>query len=133
MTNTPKTEKGRAQVRKMDTGVGGGRKREETDVFARTGNSSIEVLRCRNSRSNAVYLSFMYCVYRRGSFLCIFFFLLVCSLRKHPFLLALRRWGRFARRKRPQRRRAKRNGCFRRPALFASCYLWRVRVGDSIL
>ena len=40
------------------------------------------------------------------------------SLRKHPFLLALRRWGRFARRKRqtkrPHRRRAKRNGCFRR-------------------
>ena len=31
------------------------------------------------------------------------------SLRKHPFLLALRRWGRFAR-----RRRARRNGCFRR-------------------
>ena len=30
---------------------------------------------------------------------------------KHPFLLALRRWGRFAR---PQRRRARRNGCFRR-------------------
>ena len=40
------------------------------------------------------------------------------SLRKHPFLLALRRWGRFARRnlraKRPQRRRARRKGCFRR-------------------
>ena len=34
------------------------------------------------------------------------------SLRKHPFLLALRRWGRFA--KRPQRRRGRRNGCFRR-------------------
>ena len=34
------------------------------------------------------------------------------SLRKHPFLLALRRWGRFA--KRPQRRRARRNGSFRR-------------------
>ena len=33
------------------------------------------------------------------------------SLRKHPFLLALCRWGRFA--KRPQRRRARRNGCFR--------------------
>ena len=31
------------------------------------------------------------------------------SLRKHPFLLALRRRGRFAR-----RRRARRNGCFRR-------------------
>ena len=30
------------------------------------------------------------------------------SLRKHPFLLALRRWGHFA------RRRARRNGCFRR-------------------
>ena len=42
------------------------------------------------------------------------------SLRKHPFLLTLRCWGRFARRKtflrakRPQRRRARRNGCFRR-------------------
>ena len=34
------------------------------------------------------------------------------SLRKHPFLLALRRWGHRA--KRPQRRRARRNGCFRR-------------------
>ena len=34
------------------------------------------------------------------------------SLRKHPFLLALRRRGRFA--KRPHRRRARRNGCFRR-------------------
>ena len=34
------------------------------------------------------------------------------SLRKHPFLLALRRWERFA--KRPRRRRARRNGCFRR-------------------
>ena len=30
------------------------------------------------------------------------------SLRKHPFLLTLRRWGR------PQLRRARRNGCFRR-------------------
>ena len=30
------------------------------------------------------------------------------SLRKHPFLLALRRWGR------SQLRRARRNGCFRR-------------------
>ena len=45
-----------------------------------------------------------------------------CSLRKHPFLLALRRWGLFARRnkflraKRPQRRRARRNGFFRRLA-----------------
>ena len=36
------------------------------------------------------------------------------SLRKHPFLLALRRWGRFARRKRPQLQRARRNGCCRR-------------------
>ena len=34
------------------------------------------------------------------------------SPRKHPFLLALRRWGRFA--KLPQRRRARRNGFFRR-------------------
>ena len=34
------------------------------------------------------------------------------SLRKNPFLLALRRWGRFA--KRPRWRRARRNGCFRR-------------------
>ena len=34
------------------------------------------------------------------------------SLRKHPFLLALRRWGRFA--KRPRWQRARRNGCFRR-------------------
>ena len=32
------------------------------------------------------------------------------SLRKHPFLLALLRWERFAR---PQRRWAWRNGCFR--------------------
>ena len=41
------------------------------------------------------------------------------SLRKHPFLLALRCRGRFARRKRanrPHRRRARRNGCFRRLA-----------------
>ena len=39
------------------------------------------------------------------------------SLRKHPFLLALRRCGRFARRnllaKRPRQRRVRRNGCFR--------------------
>ena len=34
------------------------------------------------------------------------------SPRKHPFLLALRRCGRFA--KRPQRQRARRKGCFRR-------------------
>ena len=45
-----------------------------------------------------------------------------CSLRKHPFLLALCRWALFARRnkflleKRPQRRRARRNGFFRRLA-----------------
>ena len=32
------------------------------------------------------------------------------SLRQQPFLLALRRRGRFA--NRPQRRRARRNGCF---------------------
>ena len=38
----------------------------------------------------------------------------IISQRKHPFLLALRRLGRFARRKRPRRRRATRNGCFRR-------------------
>ena len=54
---------------KMDTGVGGG-----------GGDSTIEVMRCRNSRSNAVYLSFMHCVCRTGSFLCLFFFLLVCIL-----------------------------------------------------
>ena len=43
------------------------------------------------------------------------------SLRKHPFILALRRSGHFARRnvtflraKRPERRRARINGCFRR-------------------
>ena len=35
----------------------------------------------------------------------------ICSLRKHPFLLALRRWGRG--------RRARRNGCFRRLANLA--------------
>ena len=41
-----------------------------------------------------------------------------CSMRKHPFLLALRRWGLFLflRAKRPQRRRARRNGFFRRLA-----------------
>ena len=42
------------------------------------------------------------------------------SLRKHPFLFALRRCGHFAR-KRPQRRRARRNGCFRRLKLWRSC------------
>ena len=42
------------------------------------------------------------------------------SLRKHPFLIALRRWQRFARGNVPPRetspaaRRARRNGCFRR-------------------
>ena len=39
-------------------------------------------------------------------------FLRGCSLRKHPFLFALRRWGRFARRN--VTRRARRNRCFRR-------------------
>ena len=41
------------------------------------------------------------------------------SLRKHPFLLALRLWGRFARRnaKRSRWRRARRNGCFCRLVL----------------
>ena len=51
-----------------------------------------------------------------------------CSLRKHPFLLALRR---FFRAKRPQRRRARRNECFRRLSfllsrclcLFISCLI----------
>ena len=42
------------------------------------------------------------------------------SLRKHPFLVPLRRCGRFAR-KRPQRRRARRNGCLRRLKLWRSC------------
>ena len=37
------------------------------------------------------------------------------SLRKDPFLHALRRWGRFARNvSAAKRRRARRNGCFRR-------------------
>ena len=44
------------------------------------------------------------------------------SLRKHPFLLALRRWGRFA--KCPQRRRARRNGCFRR--LCKGLFAWGI-------
>ena len=37
-------------------------------------------------------------------------------LRKHPFLLALCRWGRFLflHTTRPQWRRVRRNGCFRR-------------------
>ena len=47
-----------------------------------------------------------------------------CSLRKHPFLLALRHRGRFVsfrfRAKRPHRRRARRNGCFRRLRRMAS-------------
>ena len=45
------------------------------------------------------------------------FFIYPHSLGKHPFLLALRRGDvsrRFLRAKRPQRRRAWRNGCFRR-------------------
>ena len=116
------TKKRRAQVTKMDTWVGEG------------GNSFIEVLRCRNSRSNTMFIYPLCAVYVGEVLFFVYFFLdCRCSLRKHPFLLALRRWGRFARRKRPQRRRAKRNGCFRRPALFASCYLWKVRVGNSIL
>ena len=43
------------------------------------------------------------------------------SLRKHPFLLALRRWGRFARRRGEERRgeEPRRNGCFRRLELRA--------------
>ena len=54
-----------------------------------------------------------------------------CSLRKHPFLLALRRRGRFARRnlraKHPHRRRARRNGCFCRlaPLLISDRFLRR--------
>ena len=56
--------------------------------------------KCRNYVKSRAFCSWlMYCI------LCIH------SLRKHPFLLALRRWERF---KRPQRRRARRNGCFRR-------------------
>ena len=43
------------------------------------------------------------------------------SLRKHPFLLALRRWGR------SQRRRARRNGCFRRLSLPKTRRSWRVK------
>ena len=39
----------------------------------------------------------------------------LASLRKHPFLLALRCWGRFAlRRATSDEQRARRNGCFRR-------------------
>ena len=41
----------------------------------------------------------------------LMFFDETTSLRKHSFLLALRRWGRFAC---PQLRKARRNGCFRR-------------------
>ena len=48
--------------------------------------------------------------YQRGLSMHLF------SRRKHPLLLALRRWGRFA--KHPQRRRAGRNGCFLRLASF---------------
>ena len=33
----------------------------------------------------------------------------------------------------PSGEKARRNGYFRGLALFASCYLWRVRVGNSIL
>ena len=53
------------------------------------------------------------------------------SLRKHPFFLVLRRRGRFAKRtKRPQRRRARRNRCFRRLLLrqtFCLTHCWRRR------
>ena len=53
------------------------------------------------------------------------------SLRKHPFLFVLRRRGRFAKRaKRPQRRRARRNGYFRRLLLrqtFCLTRCWRRR------
>ena len=45
----------------------------------------------------------------------------VISLLKHPFLHALRRWGRFVRAKHPKRRRARRNGCFRRLARNGCC------------
>ena len=54
------------------------------------------------------------------------------SLRKHPFLLDLGRWGRLARRnitllraKRPQLRRARRNGCFRRLCRYSSWIIER--------
>ena len=73
------------------------------------------------------------------------YFRVAGNLRKHPFLLALRRRGRFARRnvvpilraKRPHRRRARRNGSFRRlgggvsnenllscPSFFYRCFLF---------
>ena len=70
MTNTPVNKKGTGSSKENGYGGGGGG----------GGDSSIEVMRCRNARSNAVYLSFMYCVCRTTSFLCLFFFLLVCIL-----------------------------------------------------
>ena len=53
----------------------------------------------------------------------------IISLRKHPFLLALRRWERFA--KRPQRRRARRNGCFRRLRLHQILYQLKKILGGA--
>ena len=50
------------------------------------------------------------------------------NLPKRPFLLATRRWGRFAR-KSPQRRRARRNGCFRRLTSIPS----RINYGGDIV
>ena len=45
--------------------------------------------------------------------------LILASLRKNPFLLALRRWGRF---KSAQRQRARRNGCRSFAGYILACY-----------
>ena len=105
----------------MDTGVGG------------RGNSSIEVLCCRNSHSNTMFIYPLCAVYVGEVLFVVYFFsclFVACENIRFSSLFAAGDVSRGG--KRPQRRRAKRNGCFRRPALFNSCYLWRVRVGNSI-
>ena len=66
----------------------------------------------RSNRNRIRAQSIMFCALPKSIFLKN-----LSSPRKQPFLLALSRWGRFARLflvRRPQRRRARRNGCFRR-------------------
>ena len=93
----------------MDTGVGG------------RGNSSIEVLRCRNSRSNTMFIYPLCAVYVGEVLFVVYFFSCLFVAFENIRFSSLFAAGdvsrgrtSFLRAKRPQRRRVRRNGCFRR-------------------
>ena len=106
----------------MDTRVGGG-----------GGNSSIEVLRCRNSRSNTIFIYPLCAVYVGEVLFFVYFFLACLSPAKTSVSPRSSPLGTFRTEETSPAEKSEEKRMFSQASFVCSCYLWRVRVGNSVL